>query len=242
MSLPDPRVFDLLQDHFVVGWKNIQREEYVGYSRGYKPNQSCVGTTNGAGAHNVQLMVLSPDGTVLHALPGFWHPEDLARELRFGLAMHQLWNDQGKDRATKQRLFERMHQRAIRTQTDATTARSDWQGFDRHREAWRVRNGEERDTVVYGRNGEPKTLSDGGLLMKPINVLAHERMLQQPFRSIEDFDVVSFVDYGRYQYDLNRRDKGKRFGGLDRLASIREKKEQRAARRRAKEARRTRSQ
>ena len=57
------------------------------------PKQCAVGTTNGAGGHNVQIFVLSPDGVVLHALPGFWHPEDLVRELTGWICIRVTWAD-----------------------------------------------------------------------------------------------------------------------------------------------------
>ena len=76
-------MFPLLKSDFVVGWKNIQREDYVGASHGYTCEQPAVGTTNGAGPRNTQMFVLSPGGVVLHALPGFWHPDELAAELHF---------------------------------------------------------------------------------------------------------------------------------------------------------------
>ena len=80
MTLPNEEVFELLRDHFVLGARNIEKDEHVGLSHGYKCTQSAVGTTNGAGARNVQLLMLAADGTVLHALPGYWHPDDLKRE------------------------------------------------------------------------------------------------------------------------------------------------------------------
>ncbi len=83
----------MLKKHFVVGWKNNWREDYVGVSHGYTCEQPAVGTTNGAGPRNMQTFVLSGDGTVLHCLPGFWHPADLAHELEVSLALHRLWQD-----------------------------------------------------------------------------------------------------------------------------------------------------
>ena len=129
MSLPDDRVLGLLRERFVLGWKNIAREDYVGASHGYTCEDHAVGTTNGAGARNVQMMVLSRGGVVVHALPGFWHPEDLATELRFGEAMHQLWTD-NRPTSQKRRLFQRMQRAAPRSHSEALVARSGWQGFD----------------------------------------------------------------------------------------------------------------
>src|SRR5687767_15719283 len=95
----------MLRERFVVGWHNIWREPYVGQSHGYSRHQMVVGTTNGAGGRNMQIFVLSPDLVVLHALPGFWHPEDFAQELRFAEALAAVWADSTLTRAQKDRLF-----------------------------------------------------------------------------------------------------------------------------------------
>src|SRR5262245_17948687 len=121
----------LLRDEFVVGWRNIQTDEHVGMSQGYCRDQTAVGTTNGAGGRNVQLIVMAADETVLHVLPGFWHPEDLARELRFARTLHRLWLDDQRTLADKQRLYAAMHRAHVRGFSADTIARSDWQDFDR---------------------------------------------------------------------------------------------------------------
>ena len=77
----------LLAGSFVLGARNIEKDGHVGLSRGYRVDQTAVGTTNGAGGRNVQLLVLAADETVVHALPGFWHAEDLLPELRLGLSL-----------------------------------------------------------------------------------------------------------------------------------------------------------
>ena len=141
-------MFSRLRDDFVCGWTNIRRESYVGYSLGYSPRQGAVGTTNGAGAHNVQILMLAGDGVVVHALPGFWHPEDLARELDFARVVHRLWTDAGKTQAQKRRIFDRLHEIELRKLSDASIARSDWQLFDRQAELLRIADEPERDTVI----------------------------------------------------------------------------------------------
>lgn len=207
----------MLQSDFVLGWKNIRREDYVGYSSGYSPAQHSVGTTNGAGPRNTQLVVMTPDLVVLHALPGFWHPEDLARELRFAQQIDLLWGDQGKSRETKERMFKRMHRREVYTQSAETYARSTWQGFDARVEQSRLRT-EYRDTVLRDQGGAP-VLGDNGMpRMKPINVLVHERMAARPFKTWSEFDIEEFVDYGKLHYDNNRFEKSRReFAGQDAL-------------------------
>ncbi|MCA8941782.1 MAG: hypothetical protein KDB80_04415 [Planctomycetes bacterium] len=214
----------MLRTDFVVGWKNIRREDYVGYSCGYDRRQTAVATTNGAGPRNTQIFVLSPDLVVLHALPGFWHPDDLARELRFAKRIAKLWEDQGKSVETKTRMYRRMHRREVYTQSPETYARSTWQNFDAHFERHRGQS-ERRDTFLRDANGEPVTEANGTWRMKPINVLVHERMSRRPFVAWDDFDLDAFVDYGTLHYDNNRGvdRRHREFRGQERLKKQRER-------------------
>lgn len=212
-----------------MAWKNIRRADFVGYSRGYGKTQSALTTTNGAGGRNVQMFVLTPDGVVLHALPGYWHPEDLLRELRFGQVIARLWDDPGKTREQKERMFRLLHIAELRRQPAETFQRSAWQGFDAHAELQKLSNGVEPDSYLW--NGEGGLARDwkGKPILKPLNVLAHQRMVEQPFRTYADFDVAAFVDYGLLHYDNNARvDKqGKTFAGQRDLELRRERAERR---------------
>ena len=225
MTLPNEKVLELLKRDFVVGWNNIEREEFCGTSSGYSRRQSAIGTTNGAGAHNVQMFVLSADGVVLHALPGFWHPDDLTAELRFAQVIDRLWRDQTRSRQEKECLFEKLHDLELRKQSEITTARSDWQSFDASAELRRVAKNEVRDTVVHKATGK--------VAMKPLNVLVHERMAARPFVPFAEFDTASFVDYGLRHYDNNRRvdSTGRRFVKQERLMMKRNRERQRDERR-----------
>lgn len=199
MTLADPTVVQMLGDRFVVGWRNIWREDYVGVSHGYRRDQLAVGTTNGAGGRNMQILVLAPDLTVLHALPGFWHPDDFAHELRLAEGLFTLWRDQRLSRAQKDDLFRAVQLAESRSQGADTHARSGWQDFDAHAERMRARR-ERRDTFVC-----VELPANLGMvtMMKPLDVLMHERMAERPFQPLADFDVDSFVDYGRPYYDNN---------------------------------------
>ena len=196
MTLPQEPVFSLLKNHFVVGWHNIDDEDFVGSSHGYTCKESAVGTTDGAGPRNTQMFILAPDGVVLHCLPGFWHPDDLAFELKFGQVMNRLWQDD-RSKAGKKSMFAAMHRRAIRTMPAAMLARSAWQGFDANNERMRLERGQ-RDTFYYSQDGKPTRL-------KPICILLHERMLARPFVPFRKFDTETFIDYGRPYYDNNMR-------------------------------------
>ena len=87
--------------------------------------------------------------------------------------------------------------------------------------------GEDRDTF---------TSTGDDPVMKPLNVLMHERMAQRPFIPFADFDTDAFVDYGRKHYDNNRSfdKRAKRFRTLEKLMrkrSIIEAKERKKAQR-----------
>lgn len=215
----------MLQSDFEVGWFDIKREDYVGYSSGYSYKGHCaVGTTNGAGPRNVQIFILSSDKVVLHALPGFWAPEDLARELQFAKVLHRLWEDDNRTLAEKRDMCRRLQTLEPRNHPVETFARSAWQSFDARHE--RARRGE-RDTALEVvaplmsgtlagalRNATAMNIEPGQAVLKPLNILVHERMAARPFVSFDQFDIEPFVDYGRMHYDLNcHHGKGKAFAG-----------------------------
>jgi hypothetical protein len=227
VTLPDPEVLTMLSDRFVLGTQNIDREKHVGLSQGYRPNQTAIGTTNGAGGRNVQLVVLAADGTVLHVLPGFWHAEDLLPELRFALELNTLHRRTDLPAEGKLAMYRAMHRSFVRRLSPETLARSDWQGFDRHAEVERAQTEPGRDTFA-----------EGGAL-KPLCQLVHDRMVARPFRQLVDFDMESFVDYGRAYYDNNAGyDKGHGFPRAAQSNKKREREQERAAEKAAKTAKR----
>jgi hypothetical protein len=228
VSLPDEAVFPLLEREFVLGWFNTEREWWVGESFGYSRQQSAVGTSNGAGPHNVQIFVLSPDLVVMHALAGYWHPEDLVRELRLGLALYALWRDD-RSLGEKYTMYKRMQLAAVRAHPAETYARSGWQDFDVAAEVMRLGAGEARDTIQRRADGTVARGEGAPLRMKPMNVLLHERMAARPFVPFAAFDIAAFVDYGRPFYDnnLNVDGQGRRFVTMERLKAKRARAEAR---------------
>lgn len=200
MTLADAEVQRVLRERFVVGWRNVWREQWVGQSRGYRRDQCAVGTTNGAGGRNMQVFVLAPDLTVLHALPGFWHPDDFVAELRFAEGLAAVWRDPALSRSQKDALFAKVQLAEPGLQGAATRARSGWQGFDRHAEYARGRC-EPRDTFTS--LPLPGVLGGPASVLQPLNVLVHRRMAERPFVPFAEFDVAAFTDYGRPYYDNN---------------------------------------
>ena len=230
MSLPNEEVLDLLDDRFVLCHANIEKEEHVGLSHGYKTSQCAVGTTNGAGGRNVQFVVLADDETVVHALPGFWHADDLVQELLLGLELHSLYRDDNLAADSKEALFAAMHRRHLREYGTAAEKRGGWQSFDRHAELQRVQT-EARDTFTQA--------VDSTLALKSIPRLVHDRLLDRGFRQLDDFDMEAFVDYGRAYYDNNMGvDRGKTFSRAERANREREEERAKAAREAARQAER----
>ena len=224
MTLPNEEILDLLADRFVVGARNIERDTHVGLSHGYKPTQTAVGTTNGAGGRNVQLLVLDVDSTVIHALPGFWHAEDLLAELRLALELHNLHRDESMAAERKLAMYRVLHDSFVKRLSPEAIARSTWQGFDVHAEVSRASTGP-RDTMVCDDKGAPRMG-----VMKPTIQLVHERMLARPFRKLADFDLEAFVDYGRAYYDNNAGlDKGRNFARAAQANAKREREKAKAA-------------
>jgi hypothetical protein len=192
VTLPDEKVLSLLKNKFEVTWRNIERRNYVGNSYGYTCEQTAVGTTNGAGANNVQIIILSPDHRVLHALPGFWHPKDFARELRLSLVLHSLWKSRQSMKAKKD-TYRRLQLFALKTHPRETFARSRFQGF--------AQSTEQKKAML----GPRDTFTKPGGSLKKINQIVHERMSRLPFRTWTQFQMLipEFADLGKRFYDLN---------------------------------------
>ncbi len=225
MTLPNEEVLELLRERFVLGAHDIEREQHVGLSHGYKCTQTAVGTTNGAGGRNVQMLVLAADTTVLHALPGFWHPQELVAELRLALELHQLRADDQRSPKATLAMFRALHEAAAH---DDATTRDGWQPFDASEELDRAAK-QPRDTVLCDVHGAPMLGPRGELQLKPIRRLVHDRLLAQPFPLLAEFDVEHFVDYGRAYYDNNAWvDKGRPFPRAERSNAQREKQRAKA--------------
>ncbi|HEX5054216.1 MAG TPA: hypothetical protein VFZ65_20730 [Planctomycetota bacterium] len=234
MTLPNEDVMDLLADRFVVGFHNIEKASHVGLSHGYKPQQTAVGTTNGAGGRNVQIVVLAADETVLHVLPGFWNAEDLIPELQLALEIHRLYSDETKSPEAKQAMLAVLHRAQVRRYDDAALARSEWQDFDRAAEIQRSRD-EARDTVLVDDSGQPVADAPGMLRLKSIPQIVHERLVERSFRKLADFGMETFVDYGRAYYDNNMGlDKGRSFPRAEHANQKREREQEKAEKAAAK--------
>lgn len=202
---------ELLSDRFVIGWQNIEKQSFVGVSHGYKCDQTAIGTTNGAGGRNVQIVVMATDGTVVHALPGYWSAEDLLPELRLALDLHDLYRSEEHTAAQKRVMFSTLHKSFLRNLSPEAIARSRWQDFDQWEESNRGKTAV-RDTFALDDMGQPMFDANGRAALKPVVQVVHERLMQRQWKKLADFGMESFVDYGRAFYDNNAWvDKGRNF-------------------------------
>ena len=90
MTLSDRTVRQLLQREFHCTWGNTDGDAAAGESFAHEPGDPAGSCIRGNGEHNVQLLILTPEGEILGALAGFLSAEELAEELRFASA---LWRD-----------------------------------------------------------------------------------------------------------------------------------------------------
>lgn len=203
MSLSQEPVFSELKKNFVCGAKDITDEPYCGVSGRHAPDGQGIVTTNGAGPHNLQLFMLAPDGTVLHCLPGYWAPQDLAGELKLGQELYKVWTNPHMSRGQKNQAFRNMQLAHAKQHPPDMTRRSRMQGFDQKFEA--KQRPYKSDTVLNPqlavqavRSGDNRLLASA---FKTTDIIAHERMAQRPFVPYSQFDVAAFSDYGRQKYE-----------------------------------------
>ncbi len=198
MSLSNDPVFSKLKEQFICGYRDIEGKGYAGASGKHEPDGQAVDTSNGAGPHNIQIFVLSADGTVLTCLPGYWHSEDLAAELNFAEELNKVWLDQSLSLDQKNQTFSQMQLAHINTHSKAERNRSHLQGFDLKFEE---QKGVQNTDVFYSNPINPKTGKIDQRFVKTTDVLMHERMAARPFEPYKKFDVAVYSNYGKRMYD-----------------------------------------
>lgn len=189
----------MLQNNYICGYRNIADKGYAGASGKHQIGGNAVDTTNGAGPHNIQIFVLTADGTVLMCLPGYWHSEDLVNELRFADSLNKVWVDPNLSRAQKNQEFREMQLAHISEHSKQERNRSHMQGFDIQYEITHRLNHTDvfydpRLVDVAAKKAPPQDV-------KTTDVIMHERMAQRPFVPYDRFDVAAYADYGKPFYD-----------------------------------------
>jgi hypothetical protein len=204
VSLSQDPAFQVLKQYFVCGVRDISGLPFSGFSESHAPDGVAVNTSNGAGPHNIQLFVLSADGTVLTCLPGFWNPQDLVGELQLAEDLNRVWLDPNLTRAQKDNWFRTLQLRHIRQHSPQMVSRSQMQGFDKQYE---VKHRLNNSDVIADRSLAAEDLAPGGhapdTAFKTTDVIMHQRLANQPFVPYDQFNVAALIEYGRPQYDKN---------------------------------------
>jgi hypothetical protein len=195
-----------LKQYFVCGTRDISNEPYAGASGAHDTFGNAVNTTNRAAPHNLQIFMLSADGTVLNCLPGYWNPQDLYEEMALAYKLNQVWQDQSLSRSQKNQMFTQMHLNNISQHSAGMQRRSHMQGFDEKYEA------------EHNPNSDFFGYQNGQRMVKTVDVVMHERMAQRPFIAYESFDVARFSDYGKPMYDKHE-DYRDATGHVDQMAA-----------------------
>lgn len=204
MSLSQEPAFSYLKNYFVCGFTDITNQGYVGTSGRHERQGQATATTNGAGPHNIQMFMLASDGTVLHCLPGYWDPRDLAKEMQFAYQLNKVYADTTLRRSEKEQLFKQMQMKHIEQHPPQMVRRSHMQGFDQQYEAhYKLNTSDAILDAALAKQGMAATGHPPGEAFKTCDVLMHERMAKRPFVAFSRFDVERFSDYGKPHYDKN---------------------------------------
>ena len=176
---------------------------------------NAVVTTNGAGPHNLQLFVLSEDGTVLHCLPGYWNPDDLSSELELARKLNDIWLNNSISSEQKAAIFKKMQLEHLASHSKETSDRSHLQGFDAQYVAMHAAQLPEliekpemiKEFQAHAQT-KPKGKEAEGMhvpceAFKTTDKIMHERLSKTPFIAYDKFDIAAFTNYGINYYDKN---------------------------------------
>src|SRR5688572_24218939 len=87
VAFSDPEVIKLLTEKFVCAWVNRRPDLKFKdglYGKNWKPR----GLPDGAAVTNVTSVFADPDGTILHAIPGYLNPAAFKRHMAFARRLH----------------------------------------------------------------------------------------------------------------------------------------------------------
>lgn len=119
MTLSDRSVRRLLQRSFRCTWIHTGDDEAAGSSVAHEPGDAAGSCIRGNGEHNVQLLLLTPDGQVVSGLAGYLDAEAMVEELEFAL---DAW-ERARDEEEPAALLAELHQARA-----AELAKREWDG------------------------------------------------------------------------------------------------------------------
>jgi hypothetical protein len=199
LALGDPAVLTELREQFVAGWNDVTVDRVGGerdkdrWSNFVPPTTAVTAPDNDADPEAVQMFVIAGDGTVVHALAGFWHPEDLLRELEFAQTAWRLWRDPSRDADAKRSILHALHDVELRRDRPRTEARSAWPEDEADAERTLAARDEGRDTLERDPEGRPRRDPAGAFVLAPRHVVMRRRNLEQLYVPHGRFDLDRFV-------------------------------------------------
>ena len=113
MSFSNKKIQSLLRGKFVCARLNTEGHKCSGGSFAHEPKSPAGFVGRGLGEKNVQLLMLTPKGELLHVVSGYIDTDGLERELKRGLA---IWKQvQGKKTAkAKKAVIRAAHEAALK--------------------------------------------------------------------------------------------------------------------------------
>ena len=118
----------MLGSKFVCAFLDLNGEEAAGASFAHGPDDPAGSCLRGNGEHNVQTLVLTPEGKLLHAFAGYVDPDDLLEELTFaGTLARRVQEQKSPEQVVRQAHEERV------TALSATLSPDGFEGFERMR-------------------------------------------------------------------------------------------------------------
>ena len=113
VTFSNPEVAKLMNDTLVCAWTNKGPEQK--YRDGmYEGGRTFQILTNGVGITNVTSVFAAPDGTVLHAVPGYLGVSSFKRHVDFARAMHARLFGKGVRRQDRAELYADAHRTAMK--------------------------------------------------------------------------------------------------------------------------------
>jgi hypothetical protein len=88
VTFQDHEVIRRINDHFRATWKNVHPGYRVEHLEGAR-FEEIKRIPNGQASENVVTLFCTPDGELLHVVPGHWKPKDYLKEIDFALAVAQ---------------------------------------------------------------------------------------------------------------------------------------------------------
>jgi len=117
VAFSDAGIVKLLNDKFVCAWVN--RRPDLKFKDGLYPKEwRPRGLPNGAAVTNVTSVFAAPDGTVIHAMPGYLDVAGFKRHLEFAQKLQAQLYDPAVKKEDRAGLYAKAHQKAAKCGLD----------------------------------------------------------------------------------------------------------------------------